>query len=452
MFARRRLALAALPCAALAVASACKSSPPPAASTNAGAIVIGVSLPLTGGFSGVGQALDETLLVAAAQINAVGGVRGRPIELRVSDDSSEPGSASEVASELLGEPIAGFLGPLGSSQVLAVQSLTSAKKVTEITAWATSPLLISSQPMGDRYLFMTVPPDTRQALVMARLVYDGVPRAGDAGIAGGGCRSASFVNTDDAYGNALAALTKASFTARAGAHVASEDTIPTDLAQSYKSLAAKIVAAKPDCLVLVAHAETGAQVQRDVKAAIKLDTSRDWSRFFVAASDAQYDPSYIARGQSDPSDPISDNSTAGTIGQAADTAPDTSDYRAFVNLYQTQFPGKTPPPFSANQFDAAILLALAIEQAGTATPGTEIRDALFAVSKGGEAFGPAEIGNAIDAIRKHIDIDYRGASGDVDFDEAGTVSSDYIVWDVEKQKDGTFAFVTIGRVPASELH
>ncbi|MAS34025.1 MAG: branched-chain amino acid ABC transporter substrate-binding protein [Anaerolineaceae bacterium] len=52
-------------------------------------IVIGASLPLTGTFSIAGSKHAEGYELCAAQINAMGGLLGRPVEMRISDNRSD---------------------------------------------------------------------------------------------------------------------------------------------------------------------------------------------------------------------------------------------------------------------------------------------------------------------------------------------------------------------------
>ena len=81
-----------------------------------------------------------------------------------------------------------------------------------------------------------------------------------------------------------------------------------------------------------------------------------------------------------------------------------------------------------NAFDAAVLIAFAIQKAGSVTDRVAIRDALREVSKpGGRPITPAEIGDGLIELRNGGDIDYKGASGNVDFDEGGNVTGGFIV-------------------------
>jgi ABC-type branched-subunit amino acid transport system substrate-binding protein len=137
-------------------------------------------------------------------------------------------------------------------------------------------------------------------------------------------------------------------------------------------------------------------------------------------------------------------------GTNPDPNPPTTSYADFKNLYLSHFalePGETDLPGKvANFYDAAILIALALERSGDPSNGVKVRDALVDVSRGGTVFGPAQVGHALAAIRAGKDIDYTGASGAVDFDERGDVLGDYIIWKVSGGK-----FITVGRVESREL-
>ena len=437
----------------------CSSNPP--AKTRVGAdagglrdIEVGVVDSLSGGFAAQGVPLQNTLRVAQTQINQIGILGGRHIQFKVVDDFSDTTQAVGAVGTLLRDGPAGILGPLSSGQVLATQSLTYQQRIVQITASATSTLLSTAQPSHDRYLFRTAPADDFQGGAIAQLVYGGIAPAADGGAAfGGGCRRVSTVNGDDGYGNALNDVVKSRLDSMPGVAFVSADKVPTALGSDYKAIAANIVNSRPDCLVLIVYSNVGAALLRDLKLAISSDASgHDWSKFFVVGSDGEHDSAFIPAGQSDPADPTSPNSTEGCMGTAPDPAPETPEYKAFRNLWQQTFPGAEPDAYTANQFDAALILALAIHQAGTSTEGAKIRDALYQVTNpAGVAFGPTQFVEAVSQISNHIAVKYRGASGATTFDDNGNVAGDYIVWRVNKQPNGTFKFDTIGTIKAADL-
>ena len=66
-----------------------------------GPIKIGVLIPLTGGTSQFGATMGKAAQLAAEEINAVGGVRGRKIEVIIDDDQSNPEAAVRAARKLI---------------------------------------------------------------------------------------------------------------------------------------------------------------------------------------------------------------------------------------------------------------------------------------------------------------------------------------------------------------
>jgi branched-chain amino acid transport system substrate-binding protein len=440
----------------MACSSSTSTSRPTGSDASIPTIPIGVSDSLSGGLAGLGIGLQDAIRVAEQQINASGGVLDQQVRFIIEDDESDSkDTLKRKVDGLLAQNIAGLIGPLSSGQVLAVDQAVFAKQVVQISPSATSPLLTLEQPKRDRFFFRTAPPDDFQGKAVAKFITQGVkPLTGgaDAGVLGGGCHSAAIVNGDDGYGNALSTVVTQSFTATSGNKIVLSEKVATKLQADYKATVGKILTVKPECLVLIVYSDVGAQFMRDLKSGIAGDTSgHDWSKFFVSGSDGEYDDAFIPAGQKDPADPKSANSAEGVYGTTVDTAPDTTQYAEFANLFKAQI-GKAPGPYTANIYDAAMLIALAIQQAGTATEGVKIRDALYAVSaSSGQAFSPARFSEAINAIRSGNAIKYTGASGPCTFDDFGNVTGDYIVWHVEKKSDGTFGFVTVGKIKATEL-
>ncbi|MCA9616650.1 MAG: hypothetical protein KC586_28020, partial [Myxococcales bacterium] len=81
-----------------------------------------------------------------------------------------------------------------------------------------------------------------------------------------------------------------------------------------------------------------------------------------------------------------------------------------------------------------------------------IRDALFEVSRpdgtSDRAFGPGELGLALQRIRNGAAINYEGAAGPVNFDGFGNVISDYEICCFDA---ATRSFVRTSTVSASTL-
>jgi branched-chain amino acid transport system substrate-binding protein len=86
-----------------------------------GSIKIGVVTPLSGTYAGIGQQVKWGLDLAAAQINASGGVMGRKLELIYEDEEANPAVAVQKAEKLLQVSKVDFLtGTVNSGSTLAV--------------------------------------------------------------------------------------------------------------------------------------------------------------------------------------------------------------------------------------------------------------------------------------------------------------------------------------------
>jgi branched-chain amino acid transport system substrate-binding protein len=84
-------------------------------------IRIGVVTPLTGTYAGIGEQVKWGLNLAAKEINASGGVMGRPIELMYEDEEANPSVAVQKAEKLFQTGKVDFLtGTVNSGSTLAV--------------------------------------------------------------------------------------------------------------------------------------------------------------------------------------------------------------------------------------------------------------------------------------------------------------------------------------------
>ena len=84
-------------------------------------IRIGVVTPLSGTYAGIGQQVKWGLDLAAAQINAAGGVMGRKLELMYEDEEANPAVATQKAEKLFQVSKVDFLtGTVNSGSTLAV--------------------------------------------------------------------------------------------------------------------------------------------------------------------------------------------------------------------------------------------------------------------------------------------------------------------------------------------
>lgn len=416
-------------------------------------IVIGVSDSLTGGLKGIGNPLQNSIRVAEQYLNSLGGVLGRKLKFVIADDTSDEGAiAQQTVKSLLSQGAIAMIGPNGSGQVAAVQDILFKQHVLQISATATSPDLSKLQPQHDRYFFRTVPPDELQGKAVVRFAVLGPSAIGvDAGGAAACKRMALFYYTNT-YGKAMADVIKANFpTKSGGGTIVADVMVATDVRSDYATEVMTIVNAKPDCLATIIYDDVGDVFMANLKTAIATPPAGWNPAFFVIGTDGVYTDDYLVNGRQNRADPMSPTVVEGVYGTNPDTNPPTAQYNDFKNLYVAEYPLAAGvddiDPYTANQFDAAVLVALAIEQAGTTTDPVKLRDALYLISrKENRAYGPRDLLSALEAIRRGGPIHYTGASGDLDIDDSGNVLAGYIVWHVKNGK-----FETIAHVKALDL-
>jgi len=444
-------ALAAAGAIAIAEQPACTSSKSTAVGADAGTVVIGVVTSLTGDQGQTGIPVQSATQVAAQQLNAIGGILGRPVSFVILDDATNNDQTASIVNGFIQQKVAGVLGPTSSAAVSAVQKLLYDAKFIQISSTATSPTLSAAQPLHDRYLFRTIAPNDRMATVLAKFAHDGgVPL--DGGAPPPTCRTMAIVHSDDSFGKSFADSMTTAFTARGGTvPAAMQLQIPATLQANYNDQVDAIVAASPavDCMALLMFAPAATQLMSDFRKRTTGNAAFAPNKFLIVASNSEYSASFTVNGRANPADPASPTSVEGVYGVYVDPAPQTREYFAFQNLYTSMFQVDLSQGVllrsTANQYDAAILLALAIEAAGGTDDRVKLRDALYAVSKDGKAYGPGEVADAIAAIKRGDDIDYNGASGPVDLGDDGLIDEDFVIWRVV---DGNF--VTVAHVKAAD--
>lgn len=422
-------------------------------------IVVGVSLGLTREFASVGASLRDAVRVAEGELNAGGGVLGRQIRFEIVDDrSDEAAHIVEIAQSFVDRGVVAVLGPLGSGQVLLTQTVFGEHRILQISPTATSVELEKVSTDEERFSFRTTPADDLQATAVLR-VATSPPR----GLGGGGgtadgasCNRLALVHLDNAYGTSMAKTIVEAFPKMGEARkVVARRAIPLEVASSYANVVSELIASEPDCLVLVAYEKAGAAVVRELKTTPGYAALRERG-FFVIGTDGIHTEGFLDASRDDPSSATSASSAEGVFGTSPDTQPRTADYNAFKSIYASYFPltaATEPPPFAANTFDAAILLGLAIQKAGAVGDRGALRDALKDVSRpGGTPVGPAELADALVELRSGGDVDYRGASGNVDLQDNGDVTGGFIVWHaVRDRTSNRVVFETVARLGYAEL-
>lgn len=156
---------------ALAGWAACTAAPA------AEPIRIGVSGPFTGGSSPMGISMRDGIRVAAAEINAAGGLLGRPLQLVERDDQARNELGAQIARELVGrEKVVAGVGIVNTGVALASQHVYQEARIPMITAVATGSIVTRQflpPRHPDNFIFRISASDSIQA---AMIVEEAVER------------------------------------------------------------------------------------------------------------------------------------------------------------------------------------------------------------------------------------------------------------------------------------
>jgi len=398
---------------------------PSGAGDSAAALKLGGLFPTTGDLSSIGQNMPKAANLAVETINACGGVNEQPVELVQEDTQTDPNAGSAAMSKLAEvDQVAGVIGAFASSVSGATIDIAVRNEVMQISPGSTSPVFTERAAAGDfnGYWARTAPPDTYQAQALAKLASDrGFERV-----------STVVINND--YGVGFEQEFVKAFKGLGGTVVNENDPVRYDpKATTFDSEASAAFGNDPDAVLGVLYAETGSLLMRS---AYQQGLSEGVTELLT---DGVYSPEFVDDVGKTPDGQSIISGALGTVPGASGTALDN-----FTEKWEADVGGEVTA-FVPHTWDATVLMMLAAELADENT-GTAIKDNLRAVanSPGTEVSDPCE---AMELVRNGEEINYQGASGDIQFDENGDTVGSYDVWTVEQEG----ALEVIDQVtPASE--
>ena len=384
-------------------------SPSTPATSDAGGLKMGMLLPATGDLASVGQPMLGAAPLLVETVNQCGGVNGKPVTLVSADDQTDPTVGAEAMTKLAEvDKVAGVVGSFASSVSAAAIPIAIRNKVMLLSPGSTSPVFTDRAKTGEfqGYWARTAPPDTYQARALAKLAFEkGLKRV-----------STIVINND--YGVGFEKEFVAAFKKLGGTVV--NEAKPTRYDPKATTFDSEVQAAftdKPEGVAAVAYAETGALLLKTAfekglsKGVQILLTDGSKSDQFAAQVGKTSDGKFILEG------------AIGTIPGA-----DGKALAELTKLWQAKY-GKPPAEYAPQAWDAAALLALAAQAAKTNT-GDGIKSKLKEVANApGEEV--SDVCQALKLVSEGKDINYQGASGNVELDDNGDVSGVYDVWRVE---------------------
>lgn len=362
-----------------------------------GTLVLGRVLPETGGLAVIGPAVIKPIEMAIAEAAEAGNTA---IQLIAKDSGTDGQIATVSVDELLNEGVSAILGPASTGVSLSVIDRIASAGVPMCSPSNTGAIFTNYD--DDGFYFRTAPPDNLQAQVHADM------------IASGGHSSVAVAYRSDEYGRGLGIGIKNALEA-VGISVPVVIEFDKD-GTSFDAEAAQIAAAGVDAISLHPFAEGNAFVQALIENG-------------VGPEDVQLygGDGFLDNVKAETVEPGNAALFTGVRGTYPSLAPPDGE-PTFVDRF-TAFAPDVPTIFSSHSYDCAMIMILAAEAAGSTDPG-DIAAAINDVTRGGTKCSFYADCHAL--LQAGEDIDYDGASGPLDFVDAGEPGA------------GTYDLVTYG--------
>ena len=327
-------------------------------------IIFGMVAPMTGDAADYGTQLESGVRLAIDEINAAGGIDGRPVELEICDDKCDPYEGSLCAQKMTAnKDIFAVIGHVCSSATLAGGPIYDEAGLTAMTVSSTNPEITKK---GWTHVFRTIAHDGMQGPLMVQFAVDTL-----------GKKKLAIMYASHDYGKGLLDATLPEVPKIGGEVVAVETYVP-GVDKDFSAQLTKIAQAEPEALLLLTDYAEGGMITKQRVAAGLGDVP------VIASAGNQHDQ-FISLG-----------------GEAAEGAyimayfdPEKPDEmtQEFVAKYQEAY-GHMPSEQAGYGYEAPYIYKMAIEKGAT-------RDTLNEVM--------------------HT-IEYHGLTGVTKFDETGDVT------------------------------
>ena len=231
------LAIVAAALIGVALVMACSGADDP----QEGPFELGVMESLTGPGETYGTAAHQAKQMAVDEINAAGGINGRPLKIIVEDSKCSAQDAVTAYNKLTNvDGVAIILGPSCSGAMLGAAPLAEADGVVLFSGVASNPEIANA---GD-YIFRTQISDTHVGIATGNVLWSD------------GIRNLATITETTDYAEGVRSATVAQFEARGGV-IAAQERYASD-AIDFRSQLTKLFAANPDALHIAPQSEFAA--------------------------------------------------------------------------------------------------------------------------------------------------------------------------------------------------
>jgi len=344
---------------------------------------IGYLMPETGAVAVLGGSLVAATRLAVDDINAAGGIDGARVEVIGADTASDPTVASQALDRLLSRNVMAIMGTGQSAVSLSLLDKVVSSR-TLMCSGADTALEFTTYP-DDDYHFRMATSNLLQAIALSSLMEEN------------GAQRVALVGRGDAFGQGLVEQLAANL----GDKVV--DTIVYDPnTTSFDAEVGEIRDAGVDSVALIGYAEMGEFVQTMIENKLTVANGVQLYGVNQLASNVLWET-------------VDPSNQAVLEGLKGVTNPKAYDEEFGERLLEAN-PDLTQALFAAEQYDCAIVTALAAVAAGSTT-AEDVRAYVADVTRGGEECN--SYADCVALLKDGKDIRYVGPSGPKDLSDAG---------------------------------
>jgi branched-chain amino acid transport system substrate-binding protein len=325
-------------------------------------VVLGAVLSLSGEGAYYGQAIHQAMDLAVDRVNAEGGIGGNPLRILYRDSGSSPDGAEKAARDLFDRhDVPLIFGAVLSSETLRLAPLAESRHKILLSPASSSPEI----SRAGKHVFRVYPSDALEGAYMAQLASEEL-----------GMKRMTVLAIDNEFGRGIAEVFLRGFHGDAPPVVLFYAPKGTDLS----ALAEKARQAGGDGIYLVGYYNDMGILLRELR-------KRSTPGRILSSSSLGSPRSLEEAGEA----------AEGVIYPATVFDPESDDppVARFVRDFKARY-GGLPDLYAAHGYDAVLVAAAAMRQAGGAVP-ERIAQELLAIQ------------------------DFRGASGVISFDPEGDV-------------------------------
>lgn len=373
---------------ALVMAACEKKTPPPPAPPSAESapaaqtasdkepIIIGQVGSLTGSEATFGISARQGIALALQEVNAAGGVKGRPLVLRSYDSQGKPEEAAQAATRLISQDhVAVILGEAASSNSMAMAEKAQAAGVPMISPTSTNPAVTQK----GNYIFRVCFIDPFQGEVMAKFAHDVQHLK----------RVAIVQDNKSAYSVGLATEFRRKFTELGGTVVATESYSKGDT--DFRAQLTSIKKTKPDSLFVPGYyTDAGfiARQARELGLSATMLGGDGWEseRLFELGGEAIEGSYYVNHYSVENPDPV---------------------IQDFITRYKAAYNNQVPDSVAALAYDAARVAIEAMKRAPDLS-GAAVRDQIAATRDFPGVGGAITLDANRDAVKQAVILKVEG--------------------------------------------